>query len=424
MNEIVALAGKDLRLLVRDKAGFFFTFFFPILYAVFFGAIMSGFADDDGPSGIAVAVIDEDQTEQSADFVSDLDALDALSVTTLSLSEAQDRVRRGNLAAYVVLPPGFGESRTGFLFGEPPTLQVGIDPARGAEAAMIKGMLTKSLFEGIQDAFTNPDVMNRRIDEALAEIEAADDIDPVTRMALTTFLPAFRSFMNSMPQTELAEGAGFQGPQFEDVDVARQRFGPSNPYEISYPQGIVWGIMGCAAGFGISLVVERTRGTLVRLRMAPISRAQILAGKGLACLVATLLVAVILLTLAALAFDVRPNSWLKLALAIVSVAIGFVGIMMLLSVLGKTEQSAGGIGWAVLLVFAMIGGGMIPLAFLPDWIQQLASVSPIKWSILAMEGAIWRDFSYGEMLTPCGILLGIGVVGFALGARAFRWTAG
>ena len=55
------------------------------------------------------------------------------------------------------------------------------------------------------------------------------------------------------------------------LDVSRERTGPQNAYEISFPQGCIWGIMGCAAAFGITLVVERTRGTLVRLRMAPIS---------------------------------------------------------------------------------------------------------------------------------------------------------
>ena len=41
MNSIVALAIKDLRLLFRDKVGFFFTCFFPLLYCIFFGVIFS-----------------------------------------------------------------------------------------------------------------------------------------------------------------------------------------------------------------------------------------------------------------------------------------------------------------------------------------------------------------------------------------------
>ena len=70
MREIMALAAKDIRLLVRDKAGFSFTFFFPLLMAIFFGTIFSG---DDDSSAISILVVDEDQTEQSQKFIAALD---------------------------------------------------------------------------------------------------------------------------------------------------------------------------------------------------------------------------------------------------------------------------------------------------------------------------------------------------------------
>ena len=47
--------------------------------------------------------------------------------------------------------------------------------------------------------------------------------------------------------------------------------------------------------FGISLVTERTHGTLVRLRMAPLTRAQILGGKALSCFISILFVELMLL---------------------------------------------------------------------------------------------------------------------------------
>jgi hypothetical protein len=45
-----------------------------------------------------------------------------------------------------------------------------------------------------------------------------------------------------------------------------------NPFD-HVPQGVIWGLIGCAMSFGISLVTERTHGTLVRLRMAPLLHA-------------------------------------------------------------------------------------------------------------------------------------------------------
>ena len=47
-----------------------------------------------------------------------------------------------------------------------------------------------------------------------------------------------------------------------------------------------------------------------------------------------------------------------LALAGLSAAICFVGFMMLIASLGKTEQTASGAGWAILMPLSMIGGAM------------------------------------------------------------------
>ncbi len=59
------------------------------------------------------------------------------------------------------------------------------------------------------------------------------------------------------------------------------------------------------ATFAISIVVERTRGTYLRLRLAPVGRARILAGKGLACFLAALVVCLLLLAFGILIFGVR-----------------------------------------------------------------------------------------------------------------------
>jgi ABC-2 type transport system permease protein len=58
---------------------------------------------------------------------------------------------------------------------------------------------------------------------------------------------------------------------------------------------------------------------------------------------------------------------------------------------------------------------MVPLFIMPDWMQAAASISPIKWGILALEGAIWRGYSMADMLMPCGILAAVGIVCYSLG---------
>ena len=90
--------------------------------------------------------------------------------------------------------------------------------------------------------------------------------------------------------------------------------------------------------------------------------------------------------------------------------------MMLLSLLGKTEQAVSGLGWMVNMLMAMIGGCMIPVMFMPDFIKRFSVLSPVRWAISAIEGAIWRDFTFAEMLVPCGVLIGFGAVGMIVGS--------
>ena len=47
--------------------------------------------------------------------------------------------------------------------------------------------------------------------------------------------------------------------------------------------------------------------------------------------------------------------------------------------------------------------------------QRISHLSPVKWGILALEGAIWRGFTLGEMFIPCAILLSVGVICFGAG---------
>jgi len=47
----------------------------------------------------------------------------------------------------------------------------------------------------------------------------------------------------------------------------------------------------------------------------------------------------------------------------------------------------------------------------------VSNISPVKWNIQALEGAIWRGYSLAEMLLPCGVLAGIGLAGFFVGVK-------
>lgn len=202
----------------------------------------------------------------------------------------------------------------------------------------------------------------------------------------------------------------------ELVTVARSS---RSPYDVAFPAALLWGLLGCAATFAVALVSERTAGTDIRLLTAPVSRGQVLMGKALACFFACLADALLLLGVGRLALGVTVGSVLAALGAILCLAVCFVGLTLLLGSLGKTEQSVAGAGWATLILFAMIGGAMVPLAAMPDWMVTLSDVSPVKWGIFMLEGALWRDFTALEMAGPACVLLGMGAAGFFIGLEMF-----
>ncbi len=425
MIAIWTLAIKDLRILLRDKAGFFFTFFYPILIAVFMGVIFSGGGGSSShKSALSVYVVDQDSTDISQRFVETLAQSQDLQITPIGLEQAQEDVRLGRKAAYILIKTGYGKARENMFTSEAPVVEIGIDPSRRAEANLLTGLLLQYGAQDMQNIFTDRNLMRKQVQ---ASLQSLQDVPAEESASLSNFLSSLDIYLaDTTSSTSIGDGdrdwAGFEPLKVEEKEITRQRIGPPSSFAITFPQGVMWGIIACVITFAVSLVTERNHGTLMRLLTSPLRSYQVLGSKALACFITTILVSIILMLIGILIFGIRIASYFKLTLGLAIVAGSFVGVMMLLSVLGKTERAASGIGWAVLMVFAMIGGGMLPLFFMPDWLKALSSVSPIKWGILALEGAIWRDLTFRELLQPYLVLAAFGFVSFFIGTRLFRWS--
>jgi ABC-2 type transport system permease protein len=168
------------------------------------------------------------------------------------------------------------------------------------------------------------------------------------------------------------------------------------------------------------MAAERSGGTLLRLQAAPISRFAILGGKALACFFACLVDSALIVGIARVGFGVAIEDGLGLMLAIVCASACFAGITLAMGAFGRSEQAVAGAGWAALIVMAMLGGAMVPLAFMPDWLAMLSVLSPVKWGISALEGAVWRGFDPAELAVPCAALLAVGVAAFLCAAALMQ----
>ncbi len=425
------MAFKDLTLLLRDKGAAFFTFIFPLALAIFFGLVFGGGGN---ASALRVALVIEDQGPAAAALADDLKQATGLAVTIApDRAAGETLVRKGHAEACVILPEGFQHQADNMLSGATLRIEGRVDPRRQAEAGLVTGKLNEVAFRQLASAFSDANAMRDRIARARASLDQATDIPPARKLLTGAFLATLSSMAdaqanlaaaNATPESPNAPATP-PATQWQPIHVNVQTLqpeghSPQNAFEVSFPQGVVWGLMGCVVAFGVSMATERAQGTLMRLAIAPISRHQLILGKALGCFLACLIIQLLLIALGTLIFGVNIRQPALMALAVVSSALGFTGVMMLMAGLTRTEGSASGMGRAVVLILAMIGGGTIPLAFMPPIMQKLSGISPFSWSTLAIEGAVWRGFTFTDMLWPCSILAAIGVVGFILGTLALR----
>ena len=156
MAKLVALALKDLRVLTADKGNVFWVFGFPLLFALLFGAVYAGVGK--GPSGMKLAVVDEDNSEFSQLYVKHLESEEALKVTRVEREQALTQVRKGWIAAAVVIRPGFGDGFSGFFDANDPKLQIASDPGQKMQGRLPGGSAGQGPVRGHGPAVPRPQV--------------------------------------------------------------------------------------------------------------------------------------------------------------------------------------------------------------------------------------------------------------------------
>lgn len=434
MMPILTLALKDLRLLFRDRLNFFFTFIFPVMFAVLFGLIFSGGGGGGEKGGVPLAVVNEDGGVASKEFIRDLGKDSALAVTEVpGRAEGEALVRKGAASACVVVPEGYSSSS--LFAGKATKLEVLVDPARSAEAGLLQGKLMQVSMQGMGRMFTDRSRMLEGLSDSRKRVAESTGLSPAQRGAFESMFSAADALQQRLSEDDGvavdggADGGGEDGFSWSPVDITVKELAPKevtgqpkSAFQISFAQGVVWGLVGCVAAFVSSLAAERQQGTLGRLLGSPLAPWQVLSGKALACFASCVMVQGILLGSVMLIARVIEHKvfvvadWPMLCVAVLVASAAFTGIMMAFASLTRTEASGAGLSRAVMLVLAMIGGGTVPLFMLPRWMQTVSGVSPFRWAVLALEGSVWRGMTVREMLLPLGVLAGLAVAGFVVGA--------
>ena len=170
------------------------------------------------------------------------------------------------------------------------------------------------------------------------------------------------------------------------------------------------------AGFG--LVAEIRYGVVERMRVTPMSRFAMLAGRSLRD-VTILLAQSTLLILIAIPFglEVVPVGAV-LTLGIVAlVGLTFSLLSYTLGLIFKSEDALAPVAQAVSLPLLLLSGIMLPMALAPDWLQTLSTLNPLTHAVdaaRALFNGLWDD----PQIVVGSVVMGTLAVALAVGRLA------
>jgi ABC-2 type transport system permease protein len=208
---------------------------------------------------------------------------------------------------------------------------------------------------------------------------------------------------------------------------------PISVAELYLPGMLAAGLL--LSGFqnlAMDIAVERSEGTLKRLGGTPLSPVSYFIGKIGQVTVTGSLQAALLLLFAVVALGAElpsdPAKWAVFAWVFVLGITGSALLGVALSSVPRTAKSATAVVVPIALVLQFISGVYLFFYQLPEWLQNFASLFPLKWMAQGMRYVFLPD-DYAVLeqnqewdLSAVAMALGIWlVVGLVLSRMTFRW---
>lgn len=361
-NTIASLAKMLTKQFFRDKVAMFFTFIFPLIFLLVFGALNR---NDSGVS-FDVVILDQAQNQFSSEFIEQMKQTDFVTeVSADSLDQAKEKMSRGEADTILLLEESFGETNEQ---GQPNGQAVVFFSPTSAQTGQTFASITDSILGEI-----NQDITGQ---EPLFTVEQ--------RSTDTRGLSSFDYIF-----------AGLLGFSILSLGF----FGPTN-----------------------SLPSMKKEGILRRLRTTPLRTSQFVLGNALNYLFIGLITVALLFLVGVLLFDFQMQGN-YLAFAFIS-ALGIVmmfGFGLSVGGWAKNENQAAPLTNLVAFPMMFLSGVFFPRFLMPDWLQTVSAALPLTPLIDGIRFIIVESKSLVEIAPQLGLIGLWTVVIYVIAFRVFRW---
>lgn len=176
--------------------------------------------------------------------------------------------------------------------------------------------------------------------------------------------------------------------------------------------------------FDGSLQEARQNGTLENLLVTQTSLPVILAGSSLYPFAWMSLHTVFYLGWGAIlfGFPLQGANWLGALIVLAASVLAFSGLGILSASYLLIFKRGNPVNWAILGLSSVVGGMMYPISVLPKWLQYVARLTPVTYSLEGMRAAILAHASLRELLPSIAGLLLFAAILLPISFAIFSWA--
>jgi len=161
-------------------------------------------------------------------------------------------------------------------------------------------------------------------------------------------------------------------------------------------------------------------GILKKLATTPLSKLEWIVGVVLYELVMGAISTIVILTVGVLVFDLKVLPNIYTVILIISGAIAFPGMGMIIARFVKEADSADAAANAITFPMMFLSGSFFPLEYMPDFLRQIANILPLTY----LNNGLRDSMVYGNVssaLFNTGVILGVGVFFIIVGSVITSW---
>jgi len=386
------LIKKDLLILLSDWRAVLLTFLLPVVLVTLFALAFGGVFTDEKPSGLILLVSDADISPASENLILLLDSVDFLDIVETDSRQATVMIRHGQAPACLIIHNGFADSlhNGGIL-----PLEIVFDPARIQEIGMIKGMIMPPLIR-----FSLGPKISANLKKEFDKQESIPEFLSTGLLSSLENIVAENNNKKDILQDIL--------PQ-ETKLVA----------ETEQSWGLIQAVAGTAVIMllfslgtrGASFLTEKESGTLSRLMTLPVRTSRILLAKFWYGILIGMFQLFIMFIFASLVFGLRIESGiLSTLLMMFATAFACSSFGLLIASVCNSYNQLEIISVIVILIMSTLGGSMIPLYIMPEFMQKFAVISINYWSIQGFYDIFWRGLPLIHIFPKALVLLGSGLL--------------